>query len=82
MTWLISIGIVLGIIAGVIAIIVLLDRLCTIIDPNIIWFIIGFIIGTLVIWIYNQVTDKVQLAKTGYGIGKSILFYILNKFKK
>jgi len=48
----------------------------------IVWFIIGFILGSLIMWIYGQVTDKVQLAKTGYGIGKSILFYILNKLKK
>lgn len=48
----------------------------------IVWFIIGFILGALVVWIYNQVTDKVKIAKAGYGIGKSILFYILSKFKK
>lgn len=49
---------------------------------NIIVFIIAYILGALTIWIYDQVTDKMKIAKVGYGIGKSILLYIVSKFKK
>jgi hypothetical protein len=49
---------------------------------NIIVFIIAYILGALTIWIYDQVTDKMKIAKAGYGIGKTLLFYIINKFKK
>ena len=45
-------------------------------------FILGFVIGSLVVWIYNQITDKVQMAKTGYSLGKRLLIYLVNKFKK
>ena len=45
-------------------------------------FILGFIIGALVVWIYNQVTDKVMWAKTGYGFGKRLFLFIFNKIKK
>jgi hypothetical protein len=48
----------------------------------IVWFIIGFILGSLIMWIYGQITDKVQMAKTGYSLGKTLLIFILNKFKK
>lgn len=48
----------------------------------IILFIIGFILGSLIMWIYGQITDKVQMAKTGYSLGKTLLIFILNKFKK
>lgn len=49
---------------------------------NIIIFIIAYILGALTIWIYNQVTDKMKIAKAGYGIGKTLLLYIIGKFKK
>jgi len=48
----------------------------------IITFIIGFIFGGLTLWIYNQVTDKIMWAKTGYGLGKRLLVFIYNKIKK
>lgn len=49
---------------------------------NIIIFIIAYILGALTIWIYDQVTDKMKIAKAGYGIGKTLLLYIIGKFKK
>jgi hypothetical protein len=48
----------------------------------IIWFIIGAIIGALVTWIYSEVTDKVNMAKTGYSVGKVFVLWIIGKFKK
>lgn len=45
-------------------------------------FILGFLIGALAIWIYNQVTDKVMWAKTGYGLGKRLFIFIFSKIKK
>ena len=45
-------------------------------------FILGFIIGALGTWVYNQVTDKVMWAKTGYSLGKRLLLFIFNKVKK
>jgi len=45
-------------------------------------FILGFIFGAFAIWLYNQVTDKVMWAKTGYGLGKRLFLYILTKFRK
>lgn len=49
---------------------------------NIIVFIIAYILGALTIWVYDQVTDKMKIAKAGYGIGKTLLLYIIGKFKK
>ena len=48
----------------------------------IIWFLIGAIVGSLVTWAYGELTDKVKLAKTGYGLGKSFVLWILGRFKK
>jgi len=45
-------------------------------------FILGFVTGSIIIWTYNQITDKVQMAKTGYGLGKRLLIYLINKFRK
>ena len=45
-------------------------------------FILGFVLGGLIMWIYGQVTDKLNIAKAGYGIGKSLLIFGINKFKK
>ena len=45
-------------------------------------FILGFVFGSFIVWTYNQVTDKVQMAKTGYSLGKRLLIYLINKFKK
>jgi len=44
-------------------------------------FILGFVFGGFIIWTYNQVTDKVQMAKTGYGLGKRLLIYLINRFR-
>ena len=48
----------------------------------IIWFLIGAIVGSLVTWAYVELTDKVKLAKTGYGLGKMFILWILGRFKK
>jgi hypothetical protein len=48
----------------------------------VVWFLIGFILGSLVTWVYGELTDKVKLAKAGYGVGKTFLFWTINKFKK
>lgn len=45
-------------------------------------FVLGFVFGALIVWVYNQVTDKVMWAKTGYGLGKRLFLFILNKVKK
>ena len=49
-------------------------------------FIFGFILGGTfgagIMWVYGQITDKVQLIKTGYGVGKGLLIYLINKFNK
>jgi hypothetical protein len=42
----------------------------------------GLVIGSLGTWIYGEVTDKVKLAKTGYGLGKTFVLWIINKIKK
>lgn len=44
-------------------------------------FILGFVFCSFIVWIYNQVTDKVQMAKTGYGLGKRLLIYLINRFR-
>lgn len=49
---------------------------------NILIFLFGFILGGLVVWIYDQITDKMKIAKTSFGIGKGIIYFILNKLKK
>ena len=48
----------------------------------VIWFLIGAIVGSLGTWIYGELTDKVKLAKTGYGLGKTFVLWIINKIKK
>ena len=48
----------------------------------IIWFLIGAIVGSLVTWAYGELTDKVKLAKTGYGLGKTFVLWILGRFNK
>ena len=45
-------------------------------------FILGLIIGGLSVFVYNQITDKIMWAKTGYSVGKRLLIFIVNKFKK
>jgi len=49
---------------------------------DILIFIAGFIVGALVLWTYNFVTDKLNIAKTGYSIGKALIMFILNKIRK
>lgn len=49
---------------------------------DILIFIAGFIVGALVLWTYNFVTDKLNIAKTGYSIGKVLVMFILNKIRK
>lgn len=49
---------------------------------SILIFLFGFILGGLVVWIYDQITDKMKIAKTSFGIGKGIIYFILNKLKK
>ena len=49
---------------------------------DILIFISGFIVGALVLWTYNFVTDKLNIAKTGYSIGKALVMFILNKIGK
>ena len=44
-------------------------------------FVLGFVFGSFIVWTYNQITDKVQMAKTGYSLGKRLLIYLINKFK-
>ena len=44
-------------------------------------FVLGFIFGGFIVWTYNQVTDKVQMAKTGYVLGKRLLIYLINRFR-
>ena len=48
----------------------------------VIWFLIGAIVGSLATWIYGELTDKVKLAKTGYGLGKTFVLWIIGRFKK
>ena len=45
-------------------------------------FELGFVFGSFIVWTYNQVTDKVQMAKTGYSLGKRLLIYLINRFRK
>jgi len=51
-----------------------------------IWFVIlfltGFVVGYFVAWIYGELTDKIKLAKTGYGLGKTFVLWIIGRFKK
>jgi hypothetical protein len=49
---------------------------------HVIWFLIGLVIGSLGMWVYGEVTDKVKLAKTGYGLGKTFILWILGRVKK
>ena len=49
---------------------------------DILIFIAGFVVGALVLWTYNFVTDKLNIAKTGYSIGKALVMFILNKIRK
>ena len=45
-------------------------------------FILGFIIGSLTIWTYNQITDKWKIASLSFGLIKKVVSLTLNKFKK
>ena len=49
---------------------------------DILIFIAGLVVGALVLWTYNFVTDKLNIAKTGYSIGKALVMFILNKIRK
>ena len=49
---------------------------------DILIFLVGFFLGAATLWVYGFVTDKVALAKTGYGLGKTIVMFFINKFKK
>jgi len=49
---------------------------------DILIFIAGFLVGALVLWTYGFVTDKLNLAKTGYSLGKTLVIFILNKIRK
>lgn len=49
---------------------------------NILIFIAGFIVGALVLWTYGFVSDKLNIAKTGYSLGKVLVIFILNKIRK
>lgn len=49
---------------------------------DILIFIAGFILGAIVLWVYGFLTDKIALAKTGYGLGKTLVMFFINKFKK
>ena len=49
---------------------------------NIIYFILGFILGSLIIWTYSQITDKWKIAKFSFGLSKKVVSLILNTFKK
>lgn len=49
---------------------------------DILIFLLGFLLGAVTLWVYGFVTDKVALAKTGYGLGKTIVMFFINKFKK
>ena len=49
---------------------------------DILIFLLGFLLGAVTLWVYGFVTDKVALAKTGYGLGKTIVVFFINKFKK
>ena len=45
-------------------------------------FILGFIIGSLTVWIYNQIVDKWKIAKFSFGLSKKVVSLILNTFRK
>lgn len=49
---------------------------------KIVIFLIGILLGFAISWTYNQVTDKMSLAKGGFKLGKIIVNWILSKFKK
>ena len=49
---------------------------------DILIFLAGFILGSLMFWVYGFITDKIALAKTGYSLSKTIVMFIINKFKK
>lgn len=49
---------------------------------NTLIFISGFILGALVFWVYGFITDKVTLARAGYGIDKGFVMWVINKFIK
>lgn len=42
-------------------------------------FIIGTIFGCFITWLYNQITDKIKIAKTGYSLCKQVYNYFMNK---
>ena len=37
---------------------------------SIIYLILGFILGSFTVWTYNQVTDKLKIAKFSFGLVK------------
>jgi hypothetical protein len=47
---------------------------------DILIFIAGFLVGALVLWTYGFVTDKLNIAKTGYNFGKAVVIFILNDY--
>lgn len=49
---------------------------------NFLIFLIGFVVGALLMWLYGFITDKLNLLKLGYNGGSFIVRYIYNKIKK
>lgn len=49
---------------------------------NIIFLILGIIIGFIISWLYNFITDKLNLLKLGYSGSSFIIKWIYNKIKK
>jgi uncharacterized membrane protein YeaQ/YmgE (transglycosylase-associated protein family) len=49
---------------------------------SVIWFLVGLVLGFLGSWVYNFVTDKINLMKMGYNGGSFIVRLIYNKYFK
>ena len=47
---------------------------------SVIWFLVGLVLGFLGSWVYNFVTDKINLMKLGYSGGSFVVRWIYNKY--
>jgi len=47
---------------------------------KIVIFLVGLVVGFLISWIYNYITDKLNIAKVSFSLGKKIIKHIYKHY--
>ena len=47
---------------------------------KIVIFLVGLVVGFLISWIYNFITDKLNIAKVSFSLGKKIIKFICKHY--